>query len=582
MILKFRRTKRFLKLAPYLRPHILRMVAACLLSIPLAALNFGPAPAMKYLSDEVLIKRDENALWVLVLAIPTAFLLNLIFRFSTNYLMRSAANRMIQSLRNDLYRHLLKLSLGYFNEAQGGVLLSRVINDVQVIVRAVSSIVDAVKEPLTFLALLTYALYLNWKITLASMLIIPACAILLGNAARHSKRYSGRILGNLGEMASLLGESISGMRVIQAFGLEKYLRGQFNQMNRNFTRTSLKAIRVEELSRPAIELIFGIVFAFLMYYVGRESLKGRMSAGDVISYFTCFGMMLQPLRKISELNVTLSQSAAAIDNVFSILELTPDVKDRAGAAVMKPFQGEIEFRGVTFHYAAGSKHVLRNFDLKVKKGEVVALVGASGGGKSTVLSLIPRFFDPQLGGVFVDGVDVREVTVSSLREQIALVTQDVFLFHDTVRANIKAGRHDVGDAEIRAAAEAAQAWAYIERLPRGLDTVIGDRGQKLSGGERQRLSIARAILKDAPILLLDEATSALDSENERLVQAALDRLVVGRTAIVVAHRLSTIRKANRILVLENGQVVEEGSHDSLLARGGAYAKALSLQESFHR
>ena len=581
-MLKLRRVSRFRKLWPYLKPHLPRIVVACLLSIPLAMINVGPAPAVKYLQDEVLGKRDPDALWFIVLAIPAAFFLNLVFRFTSNYLMRSASNRMIQSLRNDLYQQLLRLSLGYFNEAQGGVLLSRVINDVQVIVRAVSSLVDAVKEPLTFFALLSYAIYLNWKITLISMIIIPPCALLLGNAARHSKRYSRRILGNLGEMSSLLGESISGMRVIQAFNLQKYLRGQFQQMNRDFTRTSLKAIRVEELSRPAIELMFGIMLSFLIYYVVREHLKDRMTAGDVISLFACFGMMLQPLRKISELNVSLSQSSAAIDSVFSILEIRPEVEDKPGAAVMKPFASEIEFRGVAFSYGSDSKSILRKFDLKVRKGEVVALVGASGGGKSTVLSLIPRFFDPQEGTVLIDGQDVRGLTLQSLREQIALVTQEVFLFHDTVRANIKAGRHDVSDAQVRAAAEAAQAWSYIEKLPEGLDTLIGDRGQKLSGGERQRLSIARAILKDAPILLLDEATSALDSENERLVQAALDRLVVGRTAIVVAHRLSTIRKANRILVLEKGEVVEEGSHDALLQRNGAYARALSLQESFSR
>jgi ATP-binding cassette, subfamily B, bacterial MsbA len=581
-ILKFRRISRFKKLWPYLKPHLPQMIVATLLAIPLASINVAPAPAITYLQDEVLGKRDPEALQFIVLAIPLVFFLNLVFRFTSNYLMRSASNRMIQTLRNDLYQQLLRLSMSYFNEAQGGILLSRVISDVQVIVRAVSSIVDAVKEPLSFLGLLGYAFYLNWKITLISMVVIPPCAILLGNAARHSKRYSGRILSNLGDMSSLLAESISGMRVIQAFNLQKYLRGQFKHMNRDFTRTSLKAIRVEELSRPAIELMFGIMLSFLIYYVVREFLKDRMTAGEVLTLFGCFGMMLQPLRKISELNVSLSQSAAAIDSVFAVLEVKPEVQDRTDASVMKPFTSEIEFRGVTFAYQNDSKHVLRKFDLKVKKGEVVALVGASGGGKSTVLSLIPRFFDPQEGTVLIDGRDVRDLSLQSIREQVALVTQEVFLFHDSVRANIKAGRHDVSDGQVRAAAEAAQAWSYIEKLPQGLDSIIGDRGQKLSGGERQRLSIARALLKDAPILLLDEATSALDSENERLVQAALDRLVVGRTAIVVAHRLSTIRKANRILVLDKGQVVEEGSHESLLLKNGAYARALSLQESFHR
>ena len=557
------------------------MVVACLLSVPLAALNFGPAPAMKYLSDKVLIGRDPQALRILVMAIPSAFLLNLILRFSTNYLMRSAANQMIQNIRNDLYQHLLKLSIGYFNEARAGVLLSHVINDVQVIVRAVSSVVDVVKEPISLLVMVAYAFYKNWKITAATLIIVPITAVLLSNAARHSKRYSSKILGSLGNMSSLLAESISGMRVIQAFNLEKYLRSRFRQMNQDFTTTSLKAIRVEELSRPSVELVYGIALTFLMFYVGRESIKGHMTAGDVIAYFTNFGMMLQPLRKISELNVSLSQSSAAIDSVFSILEQEPEVRDPERPLEMKPFSRSIEFRDVGFQYAGAGKGVLRRFSLEVRKGEVVALVGPSGAGKSTLLSLIPRFFDPQEGAIAIDGVDLRMLSLNSLRSQVALVTQEVFLFHDTIRANIKAGNSSITDEEVRAAAEAAQAWAFIERMPEGLDTVIGDRGQKLSGGERQRLSIARALLKDAPILLLDEATSALDSENERLVQAALDRLMVGRTALVVAHRLSTIRKANRILVLEQGQLVEEGSHEILLAKGGAYARALSMQESFH-
>jgi len=582
--LKLRRVSKFAKLWPYLRPHLAPMALGLLFSIPLAAINVAPVKAVQYLQDVVLVQKNADALLVLVAAIPAAFLLNLVFRFASNYLMRSAANRMIQSLRNDLYQHLLRLSLGYFNEAQGGALLSKVINDVQVIVRAVSSLVDVVKEPLTLLGLLGWAFYLNFKLTVITLLIVPACAVLMSNAGRHSKRYSARILGSLGDMSSLLGESISGMRVIQAFGLERYLRGQFQQLNREFTRASLKAIRVEELSRPAIELVYGLALTFLMFYMGREALAERMSPGDVMAFIACFGMMLQPLRKIGELNVTLSQSSAAIDKVFGVMELVPEVQDKPGARELGPFAREVEFRGVSFSYsgASESRPVLEGFNLRLRKGEVVALVGASGGGKSTVLSLIPRFFDPQAGAILIDGVDLRELSLESLRRQVALVTQEVFLFHDSVRANIKAGRHDISEEAVRAAAEAAQAWPFIQRLPEGLDTVIGDRGQKLSGGERQRLSIARALLSDAPILLLDEATSALDSENERLVQMALDRLLVGRTALVVAHRLSTIRKAHRILVLDRGRVVEEGDHDTLLAKGGFYAKALALQEGFSR
>lgn len=570
----------FTRLWGYIRPHLWPILFSAALSIPAAALNASPAYLVGYLNEEILIKKNPEALRLLAFAIPIAFALNFVVRFMNNYFIRAAANRMTQQLRNDLYQHILRLSMGYFSNAQGGALLSRITNDVQVIVRSVSSLIDIVKEPLTFLALIGYAFYLNWKLTLITLVMIPLCALLISNAGRHSKRYTHRILQRLGDMSSLITESVGGMRVIQAFRLESYLRGQFMVLNRDFTRTSIKAIRMEELSRPAVEMVFGLAMTFLVFYAGNEAIRGRMSGGDVLAFFTCWGAMLNPLKRIADLNLSLSQSAAAVDEVLGILELQPEVQNHPSAKKASNFAREIEFRDVTFTYGGTERPVLKNFSLKIKKGELVALVGASGAGKSTVLSLIPRFFDPKEGSVLLDGQDVRDLTLETLREQVALVTQEVFLFHDSVRANIKAGRHQINDFQIRAAAEAAQAWNYIDHLPEKLDTVIGERGQKLSGGERQRLSIARAILKDAPILLLDEATSALDTENERLVQAALDRLLVGRTAIVVAHRLSTIRKANRILVMEKGEIVEEGSHDLLLARGGAYAKAISLQAGF--
>jgi len=567
-------------LMPYLKPHFLSVGGAMLLSIPMAALAFGPAPLLKYLSDEVLVKRSYDSLRLLAVMIVGGFLLNFVVRFFNNYLIRSAANRLTQKLRNDLYQHLLRLSIGYFNDARGGAVLSRVISDVQLISRAVSNFIDILKEPLTLLALIGWALYLNWFLTLMALILIPLAGGLLSNAGKHSKRYSRRIVDKLGDMSALLSESIVGMRVIQAFHLEGYLKGQFMKINRDFTRTSLKAIRMEELSRPAVEFLFGLVLAFLIFYAGREAIKGRMSPGDVISFFTCFAMMLNPIKKLSDLNISLNQSAAAVDTVFKILQQRPDVENQPGAEGLRSFTKEIEFRNVTFQYEASLPPLLEDFSLTIRKGEVVALVGASGAGKSTLLSLIPRFFDPQKGQIFIDGKDIRSLSLDSLRDHVALVTQEVFLFHDTVKANIKAGNHSVSDEKLEAAVRAAQAWSFVERLQQGLDTQIGDRGQKLSGGERQRLSIARAILKDAPILLLDEATSALDSENERLVQHALDRLLEGRTAIVVAHRLSTIRRADRILVMVKGRIVEEGTHDSLIEKGGAYAKALALQGGF--
>ncbi|NUM88407.1 MAG: ATP-binding cassette domain-containing protein, partial [Bdellovibrionales bacterium] len=312
---------------------------------------------------------------------------------------------------------------------------------------------------------------------------------------------------------------------------------------------------------------------------GREVLHEKMTSGELVAFFTSFALMLDPIRKFNELNIRFNQCAAAAENVFAILDVKPEIQDKPDARPVEGFKREIRFEGVEFRYREGQP-VLQGFDFTLRKGEVVALVGASGAGKSTVLGLIPRFFDPARGIVKLDGLDLRDLQLDSLRAQVALVTQEVFLFHDTVAANVKAGVHFASDEDVERALKAAQAWDYVQGLPQGIHTTIGDRGQKLSGGERQRLSIARAILKNAPILLLDEATSALDTENERLVQAALDELMVGRTAVVVAHRLSTIRKAHRILVMEKGRIVEEGSHDELLERSGAYARALALQGGF--
>jgi len=567
------------KFWPYMKPHLGAITISLLLSIPMAAVKISPAPAVKYLTDNILVNKNETALFWLPFGIVAVFAVNFIIRFLHFYLIRAASTSVIQTLRNEVYSHLLKLSMGYFGEAQAGMLLSQVINDVQNIVRALSSIVNLVREPIIFLCLMGYALYLNWSLALLTLIITPLVALLLGNTGKHAKRYSAKILERMGDLSSLLVESFAGMRVIQAFGLEAYMRGQFMRRNRDLTRTSLKAIRVEEMSHPGIELISGIAIALVLYYGGKEVLAGKMTTGDVFAFFTSFGLMVQPLRTFNELNITFHQCAAAAENIFKILNLSPEVMDAPTATKLANFQNAIEFQGVDFQYNE-SRKILRNFSLKIKKGEIIALVGASGAGKTTVLSMIPRFFDPQNGKILIDDIDIRSVTLQSLREQIALVTQEVFLFHDTIRSNIKAGRHSISDEKMIEAAKAAQAYDYIQRLPQKWDTVIGDRGQKLSGGERQRLSIARAILKDAPILLLDEATSALDSENERLVQAALDRLLVGRTAIVVAHRLSTIRKADRIVVMENGVILEEGSHEELITRKGAYAKALSLQEGF--
>ncbi len=572
------------RLKPYLNPYWWTIFAVILLAIPMAAIKGASAKLLQYLTDHVLVARDEKALQWLPLLIIGLFSANFVVRFLHHYLIRAVATRAIQQFRNDLYSHLMRLSLGYFGEARGGKLVSRVILDVNQVSVGISSINQFIAEPLLFIGMITYIFYLNWRLAALTILVSPLVAILLGNTGKHTKRYTHSIQEAFSELSAILTETFAGMRVIKGFNLESFMRGQFMVQNRDLSRTILKAIRVEELGRPGMELITGFAIAGVLYYGGSEVMRGKMSPGEMMAFLAGLGFIVNSVRTLGDMGMKYNQCLASLERVLQMFDETPDISDGPSARELPKLRESIEFRGVSYAYPGGEagRRVVDNFSLKIRKGEMVALVGPSGAGKSTLLSLIPRFFDPDSGQILVDGQDIRDFKVKSLREQIALVTQEVFLFHDTVRSNIRAGNFMANDSDMIDAASAAQALKFIEAMPQGFDTLIGDRGQKLSGGERQRLSIARAILRDAPILLLDEATSALDAENERLVQAALDNLLKGKTSIVVAHRLSTIRRADRIVVLEEGRISEIGSHRELLDRGGPYAKALSLQEGFSR
>lgn len=567
------------RLWPYVKPHTGKIVIVFFLAIPMAAIKGAVAKGIQYLTDHVLVEKDAKAIVWLPILIVGLFAANFVVRFFHQYLIRAVATLSIQQLRNDLYSHIMRLSLGFFSDRRGGSLLSRVIVDVNQISAGVASMSEFVREPLLFLGLLIYIFVLNWKLALVTMIVAPLVAILLGNTGKHTKRYSSKIQEALAQLSSILSESFTGMRVIKSFNLEGFMRGQFMVQNRDLSRTILKAIRVEELARPGMELITGIAIAGVIYYGGSAVIEGRMTPGEMMAFFAALVLMVNSVRTFGEMSLKYNQCMASIERVFHVFDERPDIIDQPGAREMPRFRESIEFKNINFSYNDGGA-VLRNFNLKIRRGEMIALVGPSGAGKSTLISLLPRFYDPSKGSILVDGTDIREFKISSLRAQMALVTQEVFLFHDTLRSNLRAGNFQATDEQLQEAATAAQAMKFIDNLPEGFDTVIGDRGQKLSGGERQRISIARAILRDSPILLLDEATSALDAENERLVQAALDTLLKGRTSIVVAHRLATIRRADRIVVIDNGSIVEIGSHQELMATNGAYAQALSIQEGF--
>ncbi len=527
-----------------------------------------------------------ESLYRICIIILLVFMMKNLFGYAQSYLMAFVEQGLMKDIRNELYRHLHNLSLSYFTNERTGNLISRVTNDVNVVNGGVSaSFVTLIREPLLVVVFLGIAFMLSWQLTLLSFVVFPFSLFIISWIGLKLHKESGVMQEKMADITSVLQETISNVKVVKAFAMEEFEDKKFRKETHSYFRTILKMTRIRNLAMPVTEFLSIVAGAGIIWYGGQQVLvTGEMKAAEFLGFvFTIFQVM-PPVKELSSVANRLQEFAAAGKRIFEILDTQPAIRNLPNAVPLGPLKEGIEFKNVSFTYSNGEKsdtaevEVLANITLRVKKGEVIALVGPSGSGKTTLVDLIPRFYDPVKGTITIDGIDVRQFDLRSLRNQIGIVTQETILFNDSVRNNIAYGLNDCPESKVRDAARAANALTFIKEMPRGFESRIGDRGVKLSGGQRQRLSIARALLKNPPIMIFDEATSALDSESEILVQEAIERLMKNRTSFVIAHRLSTIRNADRIIVLEKGRIVQEGRHVELLKqKNGLYKRLCDLQ-----
>ena len=537
-----------------------------------------PAPLKRWAERTILDARPLVALERLCILILVALLLKNLADYLQAFLMVSIEQAAIRDLRGALYGTLQRLSLDFYHGKRAGALVSRITNDVEYLRASLAAgISNLVKDSLTLIGALAWVFFASWRLALFSLVILPPVALALIQIGRRMRRRSERAQERMGDLTSILQETIFGARVVKAFGMEDFEERRFAHANQRYYEAFVHLRRISAAARPLSEYSVVLVAVAMLWFGGREIFEGHtLAPQQFVLFVTALLSTISPLKSLSEVNANVQQGVGAARRLFELLDTKPTVADAPAARPLSAFSDAVRYEDVHFAYQAGQP-VLHGVTFEIRRGDVVALVGSSGAGKSTTMDLLARFYDPTGGRVTLDGMDLRVGTIASLRAQLGIVTQETILFHDTIRANIAYGLENAPEAKVREAAEAAHAHGFIERLPQGYDTVIGDRGTRLSGGERQRLAIARALLKNPPILLLDEATSSLDAESERLVQAALDRLMKDRTVLVIAHRLSTIQHADRIVVLERGRVVATGSHAELLAQDGPYRRLYDLQ-----
>jgi subfamily B ATP-binding cassette protein MsbA len=563
------------RLKPYLKPHWGAVAIIIISGVVMSLSQTAVVAQVKPLFNEGFSLKDRGWLIQICLTILGLYTLHAIARFVHMYLMKFTTEQILVKMQSDLQDRYMSLSLAFHSDKDSGSHISRVINDIGVIQWGLNILADFIREPLLVVSLLILAVYLDWKLSLMILVAGPLMGWILASLGRSVRKYSRSQQEALEKLTTTMKETLDGLRVVQSFNLENERRRVLANVVKFYLEARKKIITRQESAGPTTELLGVFVFTAAAFYMGERIIAGEKGIGDFIAYIGTLGTLQAPLKKIQDGWARLQQTLVSVDRVFSVLESQDVIPEKKNPTAFPENWDEISFEKVRFSY---SKNViLKGIDLKIKRGEVIAFVGESGSGKSTLVNLLQRFFDPTEGVVRLGGVDLKDLSLNELRSHIGLVTQDVFLFNQTIEENIRLGRPAQGRVGAEEAAKMANAHDFIMNKPLGYQNLVGERGNQLSGGEKQRVSIARALYKDAPIMILDEATSALDSASEVEVQKGLDRLMEGRTALVIAHRLSTVTKADRIVVMKDGEIVEIGTHHELLARGGTYAHFHKLQ-----